>query len=326
MTEHGDSQSSRFIDRITTPLISSTRAAFEKHPARFWTGGTAIVTVALMTIAWATHSPIQTSRSTPLGSAYGPLQASYVTNGAANGAPTMAATASADAATEAAYHDVATSRQSNSSGRMVIERANIAIQLADPTQAAMRLQRLVAEDGGFVASMRVSGGSTGTANEGSAVGGVPSSGSQTTIDMTVRIPEADFDAFLSRSRGLGKVTRFSQTGQDVTQQYTGLQEQLMELNSEAAAYTRLFQKATSMKDMITIQRALSQVDAQITNLEAQAHNLQRSVQLATIHLTLSTPPTPVRANTLGVISALQKSLRILGDSAMALVAMVAWLI
>lgn len=221
-------------------------------------------------------------------------------------APTLSASAEQGAATMAKNSETG----NLSPARMVIETATVGLKLAHPQQTATRVEQIVTSYGGFVASLQES-----TVNH------------RTTVWMTVRVPQVNFNPFLHQSRGMGRIVNFSQTGQDVTQQYNGLQQQLIELQSEAAGYTRLYQKAQTMRDMIAIQQSLSQVDAQISGITSQLHHLNRSVQLATVQLTL-TPSAAVSSvkKPSPVIDAFGQSLRVLGSSAMGLVTVVAWLI
>ncbi|SFV02356.1 DUF4349 domain-containing protein [Alicyclobacillus macrosporangiidus] len=223
------------------------------------------------------------------------------THGPADGAIQAAAGANAASKTAAA---------TTTTQRMVIEQATVNISTSDVRQAADKVSRMVDSYGGFVESSRES-----------------TDNGQLTVWMTVRVPEKDFTQFLNAAKGLGTVTNFSQTGQDVTQQYNGLQQQLEELKSEADAYTRLFNKAQTMKDMIDIQQALVQVNSQIAQLNAQLHDLNRSVQLATVNLTL-TPPSFAGAASgdTPVTEAFLQSFRVLKKSAYALVTIVAWLL
>lgn len=198
-----------------------------------------------------------------------------------------------------------------SNPRMVIEQASVSENTGHPTQAAQQATQLATRLGGFVGSM-----------ESDAT-------SQTTVSLTVRVPETTFTDYLSRLKSYGKVTSFTQTGQDVTEQYNGLQGTLGELRSEQAAYTRLFQQAASMQDMLQIQHALAVVNSQISSYETRAHNLQRSVNLAQVNITFSPLPSPVNrpfGSTNPMARSLVQSFDALIASAMALVTLVAWLI
>ncbi|GGJ01612.1 hypothetical protein GCM10010885_08520 [Alicyclobacillus cellulosilyticus] len=112
----------------------------------------------------------------------------------------------------------------------------------------------------------------------------------------------------------------------MTQQYVDLQQQLTELRSEAAAYTRLFERAQSMKDMITIQQALTKVNAEMQNLTQQAHQLRQTVALASVDVTLTNLRAAGRGTPSPVVQALEQSMGVLGSSALALLDVVAWLV
>ncbi|MCL6599268.1 MAG: DUF4349 domain-containing protein [Alicyclobacillus macrosporangiidus] len=247
--------------------------------------------------------------SAAVSTASGSAQSAMPSSGqAAHGSADVAQ----DVAQQAAAGAIAASKTAvaTTTQRMVIEQATVNISTSDVRQAAAKVSRMVEGYGGFVESSRES-----------------TDNGQLTVWMTVRVPETDFTPFLNGVKGLGTVTNFSQTGQDVTQQYNGLQQQLEELKSEADAYTRLFNKAQTMKDMIDIQQALVQVNSQIAQLNQQLHDLNRSVQLATVNLTL-TPPSFAGAASgdTPVIEALLQSFHVLQKSAYALVTMIAWLL
>ena len=193
--------------------------------------------------------------------------------------------------------------------RMVIEQASLAITLPQVRKAEARIAQMAIGDGGFVESSQESTGGGGAL----------------TATMTVRVPTADFSAFLDRARALGRVTDFSQTGQDVTQEYTGLAQQMAELRSEAAAYTRLYKKAQSMRDMLQIEQSLAQVNSQISDLSLQEHNLSRSVQLATVNVALSTATFSSSAPP-PVVAAWNQFISVLGQSAISVFTLMAWVL
>lgn len=242
--------------------------------------------------------------------------------GVASAAPTMAASGASTAPTHSAATAAMTSSSSsgiktsaigNASPRQVIETATLDVQTAHVHQISSHLQALVEQYGGFVASLQES-----------------DDRSAEHVTMKVRIPENHLTDFLHGAKSTGTVTRFAQTGQDVTQQVQGVQQSISQLQSEAAAYSRLFNKAQTMKDMLQIQQSLTQVDSQISDLQAQAHQLKRSVQLATVNLSIT--PTP---KVTGVASSpmqthvwkpLNASVHALGQSAIALITLFAWIV
>jgi len=195
------------------------------------------------------------------------------------------------------------------SQRFVIETATLSLTVHDLKGTTNQLSQWIAADGGFIQSMQQT---TNTA--------------QAAVNMTLRIPESDFERVLHATKGLGQVTSFSQTGQDVTQQHNNMQAQIAQLESEAQAYTRLFSKAATMADMLQIQQSLVQVNNQIADLNSQLHDLNRSVQFATIDLMLSTTASPITEPTTPFIGSLAQSLHFMKQSALALTTLVAWVL
>jgi len=204
---------------------------------------------------------------------------------------------------KAAMHSPATS------GHLVIETANLALTVAKPATIADKITQAVNEQGGFVQSLNELTGS-GTATD----------------NLVVRVPEQGFGGFLKAVKGLGTVQSFSQTGQDVTDQHQALVTQLTQLQSEATAFTRLYDKAQAMSDMIQIQQSLSDVNTQILSVNAQLHQINRSVQLATVNITLTTGPVVVNHPANRMWTAFTRSLAGMEKSGTALLVFVAWLL
>ncbi|MGC8486867.1 MAG: DUF4349 domain-containing protein, partial [Clostridia bacterium] len=145
-------------------------------------------------------------------------------------------------------------------GRQVIEQGSVTLSVASVDDAVARLDGRAQALGGFVASSSVSG-----------------SGPNQVGNLTLRVPEKSFGEFLDSMAGLGRVTSESQSGNDVTSQVNDLNVQIGAQKAEIAAYEALFQKATSMSDLIEIQQALTQAEANLLNLEQQAAGLHQEV-------------------------------------------------
>ncbi len=289
-------------DKESRWVRSTMQNAYVRDP-RLWTGMLAVIIVIAMIGSWNA----QRSDSAP-------SIVAGISNGYAieqNASSTVSAPLHSGAAFSALAKQSATpvSLSAGPAQRMVIEQASLSITLPDVRKAEARIAQMVAGDGGFVESSQ------------EATGG----GNTLTAMMTVRVPEADFSTFLDHARTLGTVTDFSQTGQDVTQQYTGLLRQIAELRSEAAAYTRLYNKAQSMRDMLQIEQSLAQVNSQISDLSSQEHTLSRSVQLATVNLTFTTTTFSSSAPP-PIVTAWNEFISALGQSALSLFALVAWVV
>ncbi len=190
--------------------------------------------------------------------------------------------------------------------RMVVEHASLTLAVGDLHTVSERLGRMAQQNGGYVESSQLS---TSEQNPIST--------------MQLRVPVVRFSTFLLAAEKLGKVMDTSQSGQDVTQAYQSGVSQLSELRMQEAAYTRLFAKARSMKDMITIQQALVQVQSEMSSLRSQQSALSREAQLATVNVTLL--PTAFSNAAPGpIVTAWQQLVESLGQSTLAILSMIAW--
>lgn len=196
--------------------------------------------------------------------------------------------------------------------RLVIETAGMDLTVSSVATTANQISDITVGDGGFVQTMQQSTDSQGQDFE----------------SMTVRIPQTEFQAALKQVKSLGKVNIFSQTGQDVTSQHNNLQQQIAERQSEAQAYTRLFDRATTMPDMLQIQQSLTQVNSQLSNLNNQLHQLNRTVRLAKLNITLhqSAIAAPTKTAPTPFFTPLAASIRLMERIGMWLVKVVFWLL
>jgi len=303
---------------MESQLPTMAKRPISRRRRRWQIAGGGAILVALLGISGAIFSNLtgdtrfsaavhtgSTSRSTTSSSAQMPQHSSAL--GAATGASFQSSSSASDMPSAAGIKDAA----QPSTQRLVIETANLSLTTANVVGVSRHVSHIAAQDGGFVQSMQQTG-----------------SKQSTLINLTVRIPEADFQTFLSASKAFGTVTQFTQTGQDVTQAHGQLQAQLSELHSEVTAYTRLFNRAQSMQDMLQIQQSLTQVDSQIADLTNQLNSLNRSIQLATVNLTLapaSAVVTPT-TRTLAVFTSLRQSVHFMGESALAVITFIAWIL
>lgn len=274
----------------------------------------AVLAIALTAGAIVSYNAhLQSDQPLALASSDGALVASRVTNepaigGAVHGflqtpSPLENATGTSNTTlTTAASSSLGTT----SDGRMIAEEANLNVRVPNVVRAEQGLEASAASVGGFVSSSNQSG-----------------TGDSLNAQVQLRIPTADFAAFVRHAEDLGTVLQFSQNGQDVTQTYNLGQAQLTTLRSELAAYTRLFGKARSMKDMLTIQQAIIQVQSQIANLSDQQHSVLRTVALATLWVNLVSP---VFDNTAPgpVVTAWNQILASLAQSGLAILTLLAW--
>lgn len=160
-----------------------------------------------------------------------------------------------------------------SSGRMIIQQASLTLNVKNPALVTSRIEGMVHREHGFVAQSSTTGGVKNPAES-----------------LTVRIPGTMVASFVRQVARWGQVTQQAASGLDVTHQYNDLRVQIQALQAEVQAYQRLYSRAQTLSNIIQIQQALSQAQAQVTNLKNQQLALSRSVQLATVQIGLRKAP------------------------------------
>lgn len=110
--------------------------------------------------------------------------------------------------------------------------------------------------------------------------------------ISFRVPAEKFDTALAKLRQLAvKVTNENTNSQDVTEQYTDLKAQLSNYEATEAQYLELLKKADNVKDMLEVQRELSNVRGNIERIKGRMQYLERTsdTSLIEVSLTKSTP-------------------------------------
>ena len=159
------------------------------------------------------------------------------------------------------------------SERQVISRASLDVEVTDVSAAITRLRALIESVGGFIEQVSTSGGPN------------PESGYA-----SVRVPSERFLDALDSIERLGKPLGQSLGQQDVTGEVIDLEARLRsELRTEESLL-KLLDRAVSVSDVLTVERELSRVRANVERLQGQIDFISKSVALATITVTFSLPP------------------------------------
>jgi hypothetical protein len=125
--------------------------------------------------------------------------------------------------------------------------------------------------GGFVVESFASQGSGKRIAEGSLV---------------MRIPAESYDAALSRLRGLGKVERLEESGQDVSKEFVDLNARIRQLRAVEAQLLELLQRADDVPAALAVQSQLSQVQLDLEQARGRLQYLENRVAFATISLSM----------------------------------------
>ena len=106
-------------------------------------------------------------------------------------------------------------------------------------------------------------------------------------NMTVRIPKAHFDVFVTElSGGVKKIDKKSITVQDVTEEFIDSTARLAVKKETEQGYLRLLNQAKTIKDILDIQNKLQDIRSDIESIEGRLRYLKNSVNFSTLHISM----------------------------------------
>lgn len=156
-------------------------------------------------------------------------------------------------------------------GPQIITTVQLSVTVEAPIEAADEAARIVDRAGGTVASR----------TERAASEHAPGQ-----AQLTLRIPSAKLAATLEDLKKLGTARDTSINATDVTSQAEDLDARITALQTSVDRLLDLMTKASSTEDLITIESALSERQANLESLESQKRSLDDQVQLSTVSLNL----------------------------------------
>ena len=136
-------------------------------------------------------------------------------------------------------------------------------------------------------------------------------GPDPTGQITMRVPVGNFESAIKQLKALPdvKVLGDSETGKDVTAQYTDFQAQLAAAQSENSAFLDVLSHATSIGDILAVRDRITQVQSEINQLQGQINLLNDKAAYSAIAVTLAertvTAPTHVATAPSGLSKAWQ---------------------
>jgi hypothetical protein len=170
-------------------------------------------------------------------------------------------------------------------GKQVISQASISLNVSNVSTALNQVETMAQNLGGSVDNMSSSGAQN-----------------QEQANITIRVPANQFMTALNQLQGMGTVENQNINSQDVTQQYIDLQAQLTSAQLEEQSLQAILAKATTVSDEIVIQQQLTQVIAQLENLQGQINYMQNQVAMSTITVNLNTPQVSTGQAPFGTLS------------------------
>ena len=153
----------------------------------------------------------------------------------------------------------------------IIYTANLTLESKDYEAARSALDSALAEAGGYLES---SSEYTRT-------------GSNRSVNLTYRVPQANYQSFLEAVAAAGNVTYRSQQADDVTTQYMDVSARLANLQAQRTRLQQLQEQAETLSDLLQIEDSLTEVQSQIESWQSQLDWYSDQVQQCTVYIDLN---------------------------------------
>jgi hypothetical protein len=170
--------------------------------------------------------------------------------------------------------------------RKIIYTADVELVVENFSDLPTRVEELVRQNGGYVASSNLSG----------------SAGDRRSGTWKVRIPVEGFNAFVDAVRKLGEVRRIGTNSQDVSEEFYDVEARIRNRKREEEQLLKLLAERTGeLDDVLAVERELSRVREEVERLEGRLRVLQDLTALTTVTLTIEEVKNyvPIEAATLG---------------------------
>jgi hypothetical protein len=156
----------------------------------------------------------------------------------------------------------------------VITTASAFLTDEDPSVVADDIRDLASQAGGKI--------------DGRSVQSDPD-GTTTYVSLTVRIPSASIDAFLEDLDSVATVQSLNQNSQDVTLIVTDYEARISALESSIARFLALESAARTTQDLIEIESALAERQAQLEQLQSEMRYYNDQIALSTVQIDIGLP-------------------------------------
>src|SRR5882762_9331316 len=165
-----------------------------------------------------------------------------------------------------------TARHASESTPMIARTADLKLLVERLDDARQAMDRILAEHKGYVAQL------SATAESGSA----------RVVIASLRVPADQLDVCLAELKKLGRVTKESQAGEEVTQQHIDLAARRKNSRNTEQRLNEVLQKhAGKVKEVLDVEKESARVRGEIEQMEAEQQTLEHRVNFATIDLKLA---------------------------------------
>lgn len=169
---------------------------------------------------------------------------------------------------------VALRAQSLPATRIIIKNATLGFEVASYDVALAQIQKIAEQSRGFVTA------STAYLRDDNVKSG----------NVTLRVPAEHFEAALLELKKLAhKIENESLSGNDITEEFYDLTARLENKKRAEARYQDILKSAKTVKDILEVERALTDVREEIERLEGRKRYLSDQAAMSTITINLHEP-------------------------------------
>jgi hypothetical protein len=158
--------------------------------------------------------------------------------------------------------------------RSVIQTANLYLTADKPGEAADDLTKIVSDEKGFLDQRSISNDQNGEVSR---------------VDLLVRVPAAKLEAILDEFKALGKVESLTISSSDVTLSVKDIEARISSLEVSVDRLLALLETAKTAADLVDIENALSQRQAELESLKSTLTYYKDAVALSSVYVTIAGP-------------------------------------
>lgn len=158
----------------------------------------------------------------------------------------------------------------STSSRKVIKTASLNLQTLEFDEFAAALETKIAEAGAYLQYADVSGSNY--------------YGGRKSANYTIRVPEANLNAFLAGIDGIATVTSKTLGEEDVTLTYVDTEARIKALQTEQERLLALLEKAENLDSIILLEERLSEVRYSIESYQSRLRTYDDKITYSTVYI------------------------------------------
>lgn len=167
-----------------------------------------------------------------------------------------------------------TSSSGVATDRSVIKTASLYLTADKPGDAADDLAKIVSDEKGYLDQRSISN------NQGGEV---------SRVDLVIRVPASKLDAILEKFKALGKVESLTISSSDVTLSVKDIEARISSLEVSVDRLLALLETAKTAADLVDIENALSQRQAELESLKSTLTYYKDAVAMSSVSVTIAGP-------------------------------------